>query len=149
MRDFDGNFLRSDGADDAADFAVVERNRFAGANAIEKFRKRDADVRRADQLLFLVVLRGLAGIERPREYERVADIEPKRLRLRRNCSDLGEAQRLCDSPSSARVKLKREPGDDVGGAGGLGPAAVAVDAGNLQGAGRAAGVGEADAVAGL
>ena len=72
-------------------------DRFAGADAIEKFGKRDADARRADQLFFLVVLRGLAGIERPREYERVADVEPKRLRLRRNCSDAREAQGLCDS----------------------------------------------------
>ena len=56
-------------------------DRFAGADAIEKFGKRDADARRADQLLFLVVLRGLAGIKRARENERIAEIETERLGL--------------------------------------------------------------------
>ena len=81
LRDFYGHILWRDGPDDAADFAVIKPDRFAGADAIEKFRKRNANARRASQLLFLVVLRGLAGIERPRENERVTEIETERLGL--------------------------------------------------------------------
>ena len=81
LRDFYGHILRRDGPDGAADLAVIKPDRFAGADAIEKFRKRSADARRASQLLFLVVLRGLVGIERPREDERVTDIETERLGL--------------------------------------------------------------------
>lgn len=47
-RDFDLNFLRRDGANYPAGLAVVKRNRFAAANTIEKFGKRDADASRAD-----------------------------------------------------------------------------------------------------
>ncbi len=48
VRDFDSNLFRRNGADDAADFAVVERNGFARADTIEEFGKRDADMCWAD-----------------------------------------------------------------------------------------------------
>ena len=47
------------------------------------------------------------------------------------------------------MNLKRESGCDVGSAGGLGPPAVALNAGDGQGPGRAASVREANAVAEL
>src|SRR5208282_2784363 len=109
-RDFDSYLFRRDGANDAADLAIIERDRFAGVDAIEKFGQRDADARRTDQLFFLVIFSGLAGIERPREDERIADGEPKRLWLRRNRTDAREAQRLRDFLSSARGKLQRQSG---------------------------------------
>jgi hypothetical protein len=86
-RDFDGNFLRRNATNDAADFAVVERNRFAHANSLEKFRQCNSDARRTDQLISLVVLRGPPGFERTRQHERIAATNPNRLGLGRNCPD--------------------------------------------------------------
>src|SRR5579863_4904193 len=99
-------------ANDTADFAVVELDGFAGANAVEKLGKRDADARRADQAFFLVVLCRTPGVERSREDECVTYAEPQRLGLWWNCGHSCDTRRACDSSAGARLEFKREAGND-------------------------------------
>ena len=80
LGDFDRHRVAVDGANHAADFAVVEPDRIADFGVIQNMRKRNGDLRGFEQLTGFAIKRGPAQCVCASEHERVALLEQQRLR---------------------------------------------------------------------